>query len=227
MDDETTDDFSPLDDLLLSLADGISQAQVELSRAASAGPGGQPFVYHLPRVDFELKMNIRVVQNEALASRYQRLRAAPATGKHLVFRPLGSQEASSVVEVAAVVRGAFVAVPANAGLPPAAISTSVIRQDARSARVEITARNAAGEPLVGVDVEVNVDREESVALSAASGRTMTVAAGTQFERAIVTTDSAGVATAVLQVAATQQPGLLVLVLDALGQTETLVYEVTA
>jgi hypothetical protein len=224
---DPNDAFSTLDDFLLSLADGITRAQEELSRGASAGPGGRHFVYHMPRIDFELKMNMRVVQDDVLTGRYQQLRPGLASGKHLLFRPLASEEASSVLEIAAVVRGAFVAVPANNGLPAALITTSVTKRDARAAIVTVTARNAAGEALPGVEVQVNVDREESLALNLASGRIMTVNAGTRFERAVVTTDDSGVATAVLQIAVGQQPGLLVLVIDALERTETVVYEVVA
>jgi hypothetical protein len=222
---DPNDAFSTLDDFLLSLADGITRAQEELSRGATAGPAGRHFVYHMPRVDFELKMNMRVVQDDVLTGRYQQLRPGIASGKHLLFKPLAAEEASSVLEIAAVVRGAFVAVPANNGLPAALITTSVTTQDARTAIVRVSARNAAGEPLAGVEVQVNVDREESVTLSQASGRTMTVNAGTHFERAVVTTDENGVANVVLQIAAGQQPGLLVLVIDALERTETVVYEV--
>jgi hypothetical protein len=222
---DPNDAFSTLDDFLLSLADGIARAQDELSRSA-AGPGGQQFVYHLPRVDFELKMNMRVVQDDTLTERYKQLRPGIASSKHLMFKPLAAEEVSSVTEVAAVVRGAFVAVPANHGLPAAVLSASVIPQNARTANVRITARNAAGEVLVGVEVQVNVDREESVALNAASGVTMTVDPATRFVNAVVTTDDAGVATALLQIAPNQQAGMLVLVIDALDRTETVVYEVT-
>jgi hypothetical protein len=222
--DDANDAFSTLDDFLLSLADGITSAQEELSRGGG-GSNGSQFTYHIPRVDFEMKMNLRVVQDSALTQRFQKLRPGAASGKHLLFRPLGTEETSSVVEVAAVVRGAFVAVPANRGLPPALLSSSVSAVDAHTANVRIAASNAADEPLSGVEVQVNVDREESIALNAAGGKTIVVDPGTRFERAVVTTAADGTATAVLQIATGQQPGLLSLVIDALDQTETLVYEV--
>ena len=46
-----------LDDYLLALADGIQQAQRQLDQVTVAGRPGQPATgYHLPRVEFELKM---------------------------------------------------------------------------------------------------------------------------------------------------------------------------
>jgi hypothetical protein len=221
---DLNDAFSTLDDFLLGIAEGIARAQEELSRSA-AGPAGQQFVYHLPRVDFEMKMNMRVVEEEALDNRFRLLRPA-GKAKHLLFKPVTAQESSSVLEIAAVVRGSFVAVPANNGLPPSRIQTSVTRVDTRHARVRVTAGNAAGEALSGVEVQFNVDREESVALNAASGVTMTVAADTRFDRGAVETDDDGVAEATLTLASGQQAGLLVLVIDALEQVDTVVYEVT-
>jgi hypothetical protein len=221
---EPVDAFSTLDDFLLSLADGIAQAQGELTRAGTHGPPGQQFAYHLPRVDFELKMNLRVVDDPALTKRYQTLHPYRTGDRHLLFRPLGPQEAASALEIAAVVRGAFVAVPANAGLPPPMIRTAVVASDPPAVR--IVARNAAGEPLAGIEVQVNVDREESVELSrAVMGADFRVAPGTRFERGVVTTDPAGLAEAVLRVDPEQPPGLLALVIDLADRTETLVYEV--
>jgi hypothetical protein len=218
--------FSTLDDFLLSLADGIARAQEELTRSGLQGQPGQQFTYHLPRVDFELKMNVRVVEDANLSSRYKTLHPARIGDKHLLFRPMASEE-SSTLDIAAVVRGAFVAVPANNGLPPPVITVSVDAADPDAPEVRVVARNAAGEALVGVSVEFNVDRDESEAISAAAGTTMEVAADTRFEQASVNTDIEGIATSVLRVGSSQQTGLLAIVIDVAGRTETLVYEVTS
>ena len=39
-------------------------AAAELARAGAVGPPGAQFSYHLPRVDFEFKLNLRVVEDE-------------------------------------------------------------------------------------------------------------------------------------------------------------------
>ena len=100
--------FSTLDDFLLSLADGVTRAQEELTRSGLHGEPGRQFAYHLPRVDFELKMNVRVVQDASLSGRYRKVQLARLGHKHLLFRPLTTEE-SSTMDIAAVVRGAFVA----------------------------------------------------------------------------------------------------------------------
>jgi hypothetical protein len=225
---DANDAFSTLDDFLLSLADGIAQAQDSLARSGTAGPPGRHFTYHLPRVDFELKMNLRVVEDEALSARYAAIRPERASSKHLLFKPLSSQEAASTLEIAAVIKGAFVAVPANDGLPGALLETRLQpTSDPRVLMLRVVARNTAGEPLSGIDVQVNLDREESAELTALSGRTLTLAPQTGFTRGVVTTDAAGVAEAELRIDAAQTPGILALVIDAADRTEKLVYEVRA
>ena len=55
---DPADSFSTLDDFLLSLADGVTQAQEELARAGAIGPPGRQFAYHLPRELSETKAEI-------------------------------------------------------------------------------------------------------------------------------------------------------------------------
>lgn len=224
---DPSDAFSTLDDFLLSLADGVAQAQTELGRASALGPPGQQYSYHLPRVDFELRMNLRVVQDNELATRYRDVRPQRPNAKHLLFKPLAAEEAGSTLEIAALVRGAFVAVPANQGLPGILLDTRVTLEDVAAPRVVVEARNTAGEPISGLMVQINLDREESSALSAASGPPLTLDAGTRFDSSVATTDTNGRASFVLRIGTAQRPGLLVLVIDAAGRTETLVYEVKA
>jgi len=220
------DAFSTLDDFLLSLADGVTLAQNELARAGALGPPGRQFTYHLPRVDFELRMNLRVVDDETLSRRYRPMRPTRDGNKHLLFRPLAAEESSSTLEIAAVVKGAFVSVPANGGLPSALLSTRVDSANLRAPIVRATVSNAAGEPVRGVEVQFNVDRDESAALTQSLGRPFWLHADTAFDRGVVSTDETGTATAVLNVPENQPPVLLALVIDAIERTETLVYEVT-
>lgn len=224
---DPTDSFSTLDDFLLSLADGVTQAQAELARAGALGPPGRQYAYHLPRVEFELRMNLRVVEDSGLSSRYQLVRPTRPNDKHLLFKPLSTEEASSTLEIAAVVRGAFVAVPTNDGLPSIVLRTQVTAQDPGAPIVRITARNAAGEPVVGLEIQANVDREESALLTETTGTRWILAPETGFVRGVVTTDASGTADAVLRISKDQKPGLLSLVFDAAGRTETLAYEVKA
>jgi hypothetical protein len=222
---DANDAFSTLDDFLLSLADGISQAQGELARAGAQGPPGRQYAYHLPRVDFELKMNLTVVDDAKLSDRYRTLRPVRLNDKHLLFKP-ASPETTSSMEIAAVVRGAFVAVPANDGLPSVVLSTSTEYVEEGRTIVRVQARNSAGEPIAGLEVQLNIDREESVALTlAATQKPLSISPGTGFDRNVVTTDANGQAEALLSMAeGEQKPGLFALTIDAAGRTETLVYQ---
>jgi hypothetical protein len=224
---DQADAFSTLDDFLLSLADGIASAQDALTRAGSVGPPGRQYAYHLPRVEFELRLNLRVVEDQLLSDRYRLLRAERTGDKHLLFKPISADAAASTLDIAAVVRGAFVAVPANDGLPATVLRTAVDTVTPRAPIVRVTATNTAGEPLAGIEVHFNVDREESAALTQAAGSTLALAADTGFAEGVVTTDASGVARSALQIGAAQQPCILELVIDAAGRTETLIYEVTA
>lgn len=223
---DQTDAFSTLDDFLLSLADGISSAQDALTRAGSVGPAGRQYAYHLPRVDFELRMNLKVVDDAVLSERYRPLRLDRPNDRHLLFKPVAA-DASSSIEIAAVVRGAFVAVPANGGLPATVVQTAIDAKEARAPEVRVTARNTAGEPIPGLEVQFNVDREESGALTTAAGGTFVSAADTGFEHGVVATGADGIARAVLHIGAGQKPCLLAVTIDAGGRTESLAYEVTA
>ncbi len=219
------DAFSTLDDFILSLAEGVSYAQAELARANATGASQSAFTYHLPRVEFELKMNLQVVEDEGLSRRYSKLQTARVTNRHLLFRPLAAEESHSTLEIAAVVRGAFVSVPRNAGLPEIVLETSLDDRNRRAPVLSVRARSTAGEPSAGLQVEVNLDREESATLSSSSGVAFSLASGTGFRQGVLTTDAEGHASVVLDIGANQTRAVLALQIDAAGQTETLVYEV--
>ncbi|EHR69513.1 hypothetical protein BurJ1DRAFT_0631 [Burkholderiales bacterium JOSHI_001] len=229
---DANDAFSTLDDFLLSLADGVTQAQTELARAGAMGPPGAQFSYHLPRVEFELKLNLRVVEDSALSSRYEAIRPARPGDRHLMFRPANPGSApgsSSTLDIAATLSGALVAVPANDGLPGLVLTVAVDMADVRVPLVQVQARNTAGEALAGLAVEFNVDREETLALAgqASGASAMNVADGTGFAVARVLTDATGLATGQLLLGDKQMAGWLAVVVDCAGRTEQLVVEVRA
>lgn len=228
---DANDAFSTLDDFLLSLADGVTQAQAELARAGAVGPPGAQFSYHLPRVDFEFRLNLRVVEDAALSTRYEALRPPRPGDRHLMFKPAlpgagGGTGGSSALDIAATLRGALVAVPANDGLPGLVLTVQVDMAEPAAPRVRVQARNTAGEALAGLAVEFNVDREETLALSGQDSDTgFEVAPGTRFEQARVLTGADGQALGRIALGADQQPGWLAVVVDCAGRTEQLVVEV--
>ncbi|HYP90310.1 MAG TPA: hypothetical protein VEQ59_19195 [Polyangiaceae bacterium] len=224
---DVTDAFSTLDDFLLSLADGVAHAQAELARLPASTPSGPQTLYQLPRVEFELKMNLTVVQDQTLSQRYRYLRPIRAGDKHLLFKPLTGEEAASTLEIAATVKGVFIAVPPNNGLPAPLLRTTLDPADRKAVVVKVAVSNAAGEALAGVEVQLNVDREESIAVNQAAGRSFSVAADTALDASVLTTDETGAAQTVLRVGGAQAVGMLVITVDALSRTDTIIYEVKA
>ena len=99
--------------------------------------------------------------------------------------------------------------------------------DPRAPIVRVTVGNTAGEPLPGVEVQLNVDREESVALNpAGAGLRGRRRHALRSRRAGHRTPPAR-AESVLRIAPDQTRGLLVIAVDALARTEAIVYEVSA
>lgn len=219
---ETTVLLTTIDDYLLSLADGIALAQSELSRAAAAGPPGQQFTYYLPRLDFELRMKMRVTKSEQLSQRYESVRAPEARDTHLLFTPV-TGSSTSTTEVTSVIKGAFVAVPPNQGLPATQL-TSTVHTTADGFVITIEATTTANEPRASLAVEVNLDREESEDLTGAALDWT----GTDLDAGLLLTDALGTASVTLTVGAAMAPGAQLLIsLDADGRTELLVVQVPA
>ncbi len=231
---DTTAIFTTLDDYLLSIADGIVLAQTQLSELGVSGMPGRQFNYYLPKVDFELRMHVRVTEDESLGARYAGTSRSGTRARHVIFQPAatdpqsgGGSVSSATTDVLSVISGSFVAIPANEGLPSVILGTEVTRVDATTCTIDVTARNAAGEPNVGLRVEFNLDRDETEALNPSLG-SGAVASGTGLQSGVVTTDSSGLASNTLTLDATQPVGsLLVIVLDAAGRTENIVVEVTS
>lgn len=229
MSDETTEILTTIDDYLLSLADGISLAQQELSRSAAVGKPGQQYHYYMPKVDFELRMKVNVVQDETLSERYRSVRPDTARDTHLLFAPAkaGSTNTTTTTEVISVVKGSFVAVPSNDGLPSVLLRTEVTSGAGGKPQVEVWATNAAGEPISGLEVQFNLDREETAELSGVTDPTTALANGTALGDAVVYTDSTGRAATVLILGSGQKgkASRLAVVIDAASRTELIVYEV--
>lgn len=209
-----------LDDYLLALADGIQRAQQQLDQVAVGRPGQPTVAYHLPRVEFELKMTfaMRGASGDAGAS------GKPATA--LLMRPAAptSQEDYSG-EASSVIRGAFVAVPVTGARAPATLRCALARRGPRSIDLTVSVVDGRGEPLVDVPVQIDVDRERSAELSPASDRLL--AAATDVAVGLLRTDAAGQAATTLTIdPAEPDDALVVLVLEAAGATETVLVRAT-
>lgn len=235
-----------IDDYLLGLADGLQKAQRQLSQHSLAlQPGEAPVMYHIPRVDFELKLSFEMTT--APAERTDGARGAVA--RELRFRPPGAQRGggSTTTEAVSTIRGALVAVPTLGGKPPPVIRTTLRRIDRHKLEVRVLVLSAAGERLAGVDVQFNVDRELSKRLTpiaseglppgtiddpergsagAPGDQAPDLQPGTMFWDGLVTTDAQGVAIGVLDVDPSEASGTCVAaVVDVLGHTETIIFKV--
>lgn len=232
---DTAEILTTIDDYLISIADGLRHAQDELSRQGSSGAAGQSVSYYVPKLDFELKMTLRVVEDTTLSTRYGRDDLSTVANKHLAFSPITADQTSKSnfsAEIISTIRGSFVAVPANDGLPAARLKTqvSVDPTNARRVAVIATLRDATGRALPGVEVQFNLDRDDSQALSLEAGvrASPLIAAGTTLEAGVATTGADGVASTTLVLGPRQATGsMLALVIDAAGQSDTHVHVVTA
>jgi len=212
-----------IDDYLLGLADGVEKAQRQLSRVSlELNAGDAPIMYQIPRVDFELKLSLEMVTSD------------DGTGAKLQFRPAGGGGGGSrqtTAEASSTLRGSLVAVPRLGGKPRPVLLTTLRRIDPSAWRwqIRVEVATAAGEALAGVNVQFNVDREKSRELteklsSLPAGTSSVLSSNTKFSLGVVTTDARGVASATLEADAQEPQGrYIAAVIDALGETETVIF----
>lgn len=219
-----------IDDYLLGLAEGVEKAQRQLSQVSlELNAGEAPIMYQIPRVDFELKLSFEMVTSGG------------TNAKRLQFRPVGGASRNTrqtVAEAASTLRGSLVAVPRSGGKPRPVVRATLRQIDPSAAsasarwrwQVRVTLSTAAGEPLPGVDVQFNVDRERSRELSEKlgnlpAGTSLSPLPDTRFWDGLVTTDARGVASGTLEADAGEPVGkYIAAVVDALGETETMIFK---
>ncbi len=157
-----------VDDYLLSLADSVCTAQQKLNQTVIPGQFGQPAtMYQIPQLEFELKMSFEIQQSLGGAGS---IIGGSSAGDDMVtklkVRPVTVQGAGergkASVEAASIIKGKFVAVPAERGKPPSIVTSSLEKavDDPLGKRHKITveAKSAAGELLDNVEVHFNLDR---------------------------------------------------------------------
>lgn len=216
-----------VDDLLLSIAEGIVHAQQELDRLRTVDALGRPGqAYQIPYLDFELRVSARVVEDAALDQRYE-LKGSPRgiRKKHILVQPVQPVENTGLfqAEVVSTLRGRFVAVPPNSGLPPLVIGSELDYLGPRARRIRVSVRNAVGEAIAGAEVHVNRDLAASKELSAADGVTLDAfRPGTTLSAGLLRTDAEGRASVELAIDANEPAkASIVLALDVAGVGESL------
>jgi hypothetical protein len=219
-----------IDDLLLSMAEGLVHAQAQLNQLQTVDALGRPGpTYQLPYLDFDLRVTAQLVIAPRLDQKYANKVLAPSGSNHLLMRAI--QPADSTLEgfkgeIVSNLRGRFVAVPPNAGKPPLVVTTAVEQVDAQHHGLRVAVRTALGEPVPGLEVHFNLDAALSLVLSTADG--VTIAAlqpTTVLAQGIVLTDATGLAqTSLVTSAATPEPAgtSIVIAVDVAGRLEHLV-----
>jgi hypothetical protein len=92
--------------------------------------------------------------------------------------------------------------------------------------VEIEVRSAAGERLPGVDVQFNIDREQSEALTKAHAGKFSLDSGTGFVSGRLRTNAEGIASNLFQAGPQQVAGVyLLLTFDIPEATERVLYQI--
>ena len=177
-----------LEALLVSIASGVRDAQDALSEAPPLDAFGRPMpTYHLPYLDFEVKVEAETVK----------------TAGGAVFLRVGSfgaDKGNSSQEISSTISGRLVAVPAGEGLPTPILTMTSLRLSSRRHRIVVTAMNSAGEILAGQGIELNINMVASRELSEAQGADLNSArSGTGLDDVILVTDEAGSAETILNI----------------------------
>ena len=203
--------------LLVSIADGVRDAQDSLNSAPPTDTFGRPMTtYHLPYLDFEIKVDMETVSKEG---GFRGLKINPLSG--------GRINRSTTQDVSSTISGRLVAIPPNDGLPQTLLTLASERLSARKHKVTLSAANSAGEILVGHTIELNINLEASKQLSEIEGVNLsTTRAGTALQDVLLVTDQAGIAETTFNIDSAL-PAKAILVLTAELGPELVSLSVTA
>ncbi len=205
-----------LDDFLVNLADGLSQAQSRLNRSPVMNALGQEtMVYHIPKMEFELHLHMTTSEtSEGNPTGISRLRFTPAT----------KTNSSEQTSATSIVKGVMVSTPASNGLPMPALILSAQKKALRKVQVDVAGNTSDGQPMSSVLVELNIDRELSLKLNQQEGRNQPLKPSTSLSQATVTLDNEGKASVQLTIATQEKAKqLIAITADFAAATETLLY----
>jgi hypothetical protein len=205
-----------IEDILVSLAQGIRDAQDRLNALEPFDEYGRPRPqYYLPQLDFTLKINaVETSTTEAgpttpAATRLAAPRPAFEAGFALrrampinfaLASPARTSSATTN-EIYSTVSGRFVAVPPNEGMPQIALTihSAAHPEGGRKRTIKVVSTQAAGGPVGGATVEFNVDPVSTAALNQLSAP-VAINQLQFFGSGAVVTDAAGIATTAIDFA---------------------------
>ncbi len=179
-----------IEELLVSLADGLREAQLALNSGPLVDASGRPVVtYQLPYLDFTVQVDMQTRTDTGGRPVALLFMARPSTS-------------STDQRVTSTISGRLVATPPGEGLPVPRIGLTVGDLDDSRVALNLSVANSAGERLANQRVELNIDDTESEALSAARAITsFRRSPATRLNDAIVTTGPDGNAATTLAIGA--------------------------
>jgi hypothetical protein len=210
-----------IEDILVSLAQGIRDAQDRLNQLEPFDEYGRPRPqYYLPHLDFSLKINAvetkttetgAVIPTASSAGGFvQAKRVSSVLGFAMVREaPINfalanpSRSSSSMTnEVYSTISGRFVAVPPNEGMPQIALTVTSTKNNSGTGKqtVRVASTYAAGGPVRGATVEFNADPVSTAALNELSNP-IVLDNTLIFQSGAVVTDDSGVAATVVDLTA--------------------------
>lgn len=207
-----------LDDFLINLADGLSKAQSRLNQYPVMNAlGQQSLVYHIPRLEFELKLQMTSADTPVTSGSG---RGLPTLKKSRVqFLPVKASTQQISSSATSIIKGVLVAAPVDSTVANVQLSLSVKKISARKADVHVTVITTPGSSVQGATVELNIDRELSEQLNKTA-----LKPGTRLEQAALVLSQDGVATTGLAISNQETDGkIIALTADLFGQTQTLLY----
>ncbi len=213
MSDTATAQFvgDSMEEMLVSLAEGVREAQQALSAVPAVDAYGRPQpTYHLPYLDFDLQVKV-VMQSSPGGRPIARL--MPFTAK---VAP--SSSGSQSTEVSGNIKGRLVAVPPQQGLPLPILRLTLAQREAVDPPQQtllLEAANTAGERLTQQAVELNIDPAASQRLNPGMAWPASLTA-TRLQQAVVYTDEQGLAQAVLDLGKELPRGALLMVVASIG-----------
>lgn len=167
-----------LHEILLSIADSVNEAQMQLKNMPPYDAFGRPnAIYQLPYLDFTLEV-ISEVETTAENQAKSKLPNTPVSGvkskiaasslQKLRFSMPVSNTQKSTTEsnkITSTISGRFVAVLPNEGLPQIIISATAIKKSITEYEIVVHLTFATGENVAGKNVEINFDEQGSLELN--------------------------------------------------------------
>ena len=198
-----------LEEMLVSIAEGVREAQEALDGLAPFDSFGRPVPgYFIPHLDFELLVDIETETNSQGRPIFK-----VSAARNIFGGGGGSSSSSTKSHTTSRITGRLVAIPPGEGLPVPQLILTAEKTGAGETLLTVRASNNAGEILAGQRIELNIDEEASKALSRGASPTLPDA---RLREAVLVTDEQGRAATTLVVSDGGNSGRQLLVVAQLG-----------